>query len=334
MVTIITLEIGDRAVPVVDTEYVDPATGILVTLPTNGAEGIVLSRVQVSVDLETDLPIYNYQVAFDPIVSYTYIVPADPEDPESVETERTVSVDILGMDNEDLGLVSGQEPVVDVVAIQQTINEAKQVSKTSLNSATSINNELKQLEVTDQSYGKSEIDSSVQTMEKNDADIATRDVIGLSDDQLLETGQENKITAELLSSDQQIILEYVDNLFAYRQVLADIDTSLKDASEQSAEQLLRGQVEDQANEDAFSETFLQVEGADNAFVDPSAFSYPVEEEQEINYPEFSRIATLMQSSLLNPETSGPDVVISPPEDPTVEIEDTPFEPIIPPGTEE
>lgn len=335
MTTIITLEVGEQAIPVVDVSYTDPTTQVLVTLPTKDAIGVVLSRFQVSVDIETDLPIYSYQIQFTPAVTALYVVPADPEDPESVDEERSVTVDVLGMDNSQLGLTLDEEPIIDVVAIQQTVNESKQISQASLNTATAINNELQQLDPSALSFGRSEINSAVETMIKSDADISTRDVIGLSDEDLTRKGQENKITSELLSSDQQISLEYIDNLFAFREVLVNIDNEVKANAEESNVQVLRGLEEDQLNADAFNDSYLSVPAAQNSFVNPEGFDYPVEEQNSTVYPNFSEIATLMNSSLLNPETNPIPVVVVPPDTSGNDVvEEIPFEPIIPPGTEE
>lgn len=333
MATVITLEVGDSAAPVVDIEFTDSITGVEVLLPTAGAPVIVIGRTQVSIDLETDTPIYAYQVQFVPTLVVPYIVPADPEDPESVEQELSVTVQFLGLDNSQLGLIEDEVPLIDVTGIQQAVDEAKQISSSSLSTATVINDSVQQEDASSQSFGRSEILTAVQTMEKNDTDIQGRDVIGLDETELRRMNSENRLTAQLLSSDQQIILEYVDNLFAFRSVLVEIDEELKDSAEQSNEQLLRGLEDDQDNADAFNDLYLAVPEAQNSFQNPSDFSYPVDTQNEEVYPDFSEIATLMQSSLLNPQNN-PPVIINPPSSVIIVEDDSEFQPIIPPGTEE
>ena len=330
-----TLEIGAQAVPVVDSTFTDPLTGLEYTLPSKDTPGIVTDRFQVSVDVETDQPIYDYQVTFDPALTTVEILPADPNDPNSQDQEITFTESRLVFEAVDLGLdVGEEEPIIDVDAIQQTVSEAKQISSSSLATATSINSQVQNDESSPETYGRAEISSVTDKMARNDADIQTRDITGLNDDELKEFAQENNTTAELLGSDQQILLEYVDNVFAQRELLKSIRFDMIDSQEQSQEQVQRGLEDDQANADAFQEQYLETTEAQDSFVNPEGFEFPEEERDEDLYPKLSEISTLMQSALLNPEETQVPVVIEP-EDNTTPQEPLPeFEPIVPPGVEE
>lgn len=328
-----TLEIGDEAIPVVDVSFTDPITGLDYTLPSKDAVGIVSNRFQVSVDVETDEPIYDYQVTFDPALTTVEILPADPDDPESEDTEVTFTEARLVFEAAELGLDTGDEdPIIDVQAIQQTVNEAKSISRTSLSTAVSINTQVQNDDSSPETYGRAEIDHVVEKMGRNDADIQTRDVTGLNDDELKEKAQENNITAELLGSDQQLMLEYIDNVFAQRDLLKAIREDMIDSQEQSQEQVKLGLEDDQANADAFQEQYLETAEAQNAFENPEAFTFPEEERDEELYPKLSEIATTMNSALLNPEESVTPITIAPDNNGS-NLEPLPdFQPIIPPGT--
>lgn len=329
-----TLEIGDEAIPVVDVSFSDPNTGLDYTLPSKDAVGTVTGRFQVSVDVETDVPIYDYQVTFDPPLSTVEILPADPEDPDSEDQEITFSESRLVFEAADLGLETGQEDVtIDVTSIQQTVSQSKQISQSSLNTAVSINNQVQSDESSPETYGKAEIENVVNKMSRNDSDIQTRDVLGLSDEELKASAQENLISAELLSSDQQIMLEYVDNVFAQRDLLKAIREDMIDSQQQSQEQVLRGLEDDQANADAFQEQYLETTESQDAFEDPESFTFPEEVRDEDLYPKLSEIATLMNSALLNPEETVVPVVIEPDDDSSSSTPLPDFEPIVPPGVD-
>lgn len=330
-----TLEIGDQAIPVVDLSYTDPGTGIDYTLPTKDTPGIVTNRYQVSVDVETDEPIYDYQVTFTPAVTTTEILPADPDDPESEDQILTFTESRLVFEASELGLDTGDdEPIIDVDAIQQTVNQAKQISSTALNTAIAVNSQVQNDESTPETYGRAEIDHVVDKMARNNADIQTRDITGLTDDELKEKAQENNITAELLSSDQQQLLEYIDNVFAQRDVLKSVRADMVDAQEQSQEQVQRGLEDDQANADAFQEQYLETAESQDSFLNPEGFTFPETERDDDLYPKLSEIATLMNSALLNSEDTVVPIVIEPEEDTSTSDPLPDFEPIIPPGVDE
>jgi hypothetical protein len=335
MADIATLEVGDTATPVVDVIYNDPLTEVDYTLPSKGAAGTVQSRTQVGLDLETDTPIYDYSVLFSPALETTETIPADPEDPESEEYEKTFTVSVLTLDIYELGLAVDDEQIVDADAIQQEINTAKQISQSSLNTAQGINQQIQSDTSDIETYGRAEIENVVAKMEGHDEDLQTRDVIGMEEEELVRSAQENKVSADLISSDQQIMLEYVDNTFALRDVLKTTKTEMYESQQQSQTQTVRGLEEDQQNADAFHSQYLATSEAQNAFTNPEDFNYPTEERDEALYPDLSEIATLMQSSLLNPEST-PNTVSITPDDSTSEPvnETTEFEPIVPPGVNE
>lgn len=325
----ITLEVGDIATPVVDVVYIDPTTNVEITVLTNGVPGVVVNRVQNDIDLETQETIYTYNIQFTPPIVTPFIVP-DVKQPDGslLDEERTITNDVFWFDNADLGLAPPEELPVDLIAWQQEVNESKQISSSAVSSVQSARNSVLQDDISTISFGKQEILNSVSKMESNDANIQGSDVLSHAGEEQYSEANRNRVGSTLLGNDQQLYAEYVDNLFATRDILKERDAELKSDIAQSAEDTARGFADDTADTDSYITNYLSQTTA-NVFteptVDPDYEAIQAAKEERL-LENYQQAAENVGSTLLNP----PTVAFETPA--KVEVQED--YPITPPGTEE
>ena len=297
------LEVGDSATPLNNVIYSDPSTNTEVELPVAGVAGTVIDLRQEGVDSE-DYGIYRYSVSFSPAISVetTYLVTED----DGTETEEpiTITVDEIWQLDYELGLAEDtSEVLIDDVAIQQQINEGKRKSDASLNKINSVASQVAQEDVSLMSdFGGQEIQDALANVQLGNTIAGENNVIGKPQDELKFAPSLGE-RAENIGSSSELFLEYVENLFAVRQYLQELDSERMASANKAQEQQTKADQEDTKNVATYSDTYLENEAGSNQVIADTDdyFVIPTEAKQE-SLDDLSEIMNNLNNSVLGPDS--------------------------------
>jgi len=308
--TVTILEVGDPAIPVVNADYLDPVTDTEMTFPTQGIVGTVLKSETYGNYVESDEPIYQYLLTFDPPVETTADVVTADDDGIETSNQQLFTASEIWFSDVDLGLSDEVDPFeLDSQAIQNTIDEGKQRSTANLSTVQSISASVGQEDVVNTSdYGGPDILASSDTLTALVGTLDNiEDVNGKTSDEIDNQAYKYEKEASSVADNSDIFAEYVDNLYSQRQVEQEKEDERHRYSEQGAEQQQQADVEDAQNSKEYYDAHIDLGHLENPFTLTENFDeYNLSEEaEETLLDSIEEVVNNLNSSLLGPDDPAP-----------------------------
>jgi hypothetical protein len=332
MVTIV--EVGEQVVPTVNQDYTDPTTDAEMTFPTAGVPGVVKERTTAGEYLSGD-PQYDYLVEFNPAVQVIANVIEVDENGQEITTQQLFTLSVSWFTDIELGLATAEDDPfeLDDQAVQQNIDDGKRRSTANLSTAEGINSQVEAEDLTGTSdYGGPDIKAATDTLRDL---VGTLDEVenvgGKTSEEVNNQAYNYETTAVGVADNSDLFVEYIDNLYEFRQVQQEGEKERVRNSQQGAEQQVRADEEDAANSQAFNDSYLTINNSAPYTLTENFSEYNLSEEGENEILDsIEEVVNNLNNSLLGPDDPAPELfTIERSTSSTVQEEESTSEPLSP-----